>query len=297
MNAFVLRKVLPHHQTRQEIFNFWRYVKILFLFVLFIGVFLTTSDVFEESTSEEPSVEAQIIGDVRRMETEIAHLFGYAKWPLAPTKVVYSTNCKDVDSYEYHGDILLSCDTPRYRQGKLFEKKNIFGEMESFFGYAEYVDTIAHETAHHFAELFIDPNDRQWKECEPSEYFELSEGFATYVEFEILLRRLKHEKDDQLEQYLAAKMTRYAIQLSMLDKKFNRSVISGIVTDMGFSSESKQYIDSQLARFLQGKPHVLKDEDVVADWFLRGLVRVLALKHGFTKDGFQNGTVKKFFCV
>lgn len=290
MNALVLSNGLPRNIRRGI---FWKYVKILFVVVSLFAVYCVT---LEKPITDEPSLEAQVIVDVRRVEADIARLFGYENWSLAPTQIAYNTECKDPDSYESHGTIILSCDTLKYRQGKPFKRKNMFGEMESFSGYAEYQDRIVHETAHHFAELFIDLNDSQLKECEPAEYFELSEGFATYVEFEVLLREAKEKKDYQTERYLAAKMVRFAIQLSVLDKKFDRSFISGVVAAMGFSSESKQYIDSEFVRFLE-KPHALKDEDVISDWYPLGLVRILAIKHQLTKDGLRNGVVKKSFCL
>ncbi len=267
--------------------------KILLFFTL---LFLYSCAVIEKSAANEPSVELQIVADVRRMETEIAHLFGYAKWPFAPTEVKYGANCRVAASYSYGDTIQLSCDTLKYRQGKPFQKKNVFGETETFPGYVEYLDTITHEIAHIFFRSFIDPKDPPWKKCDIDEYYELSEGFATYVAYEILFRESRKTNDPEYERYLAARTARYLIQLNVSDKRLDRSS-SDFPFTKAFSPESKRYIDSALARFSEKKSLVLKDEDAFVDlYYPAGLVRVYALKHIFTKKGFEGGIIKKYFC-
>lgn len=292
MNVFVLREGLPHYRMWQVNFNFGRYVKIVFL----SGLLLAVCGMFKKTIADVPSVDPQITADVRRVETEIAHLFGYAKWPLAPTEVEYNTNCRSAASFHYGGVIRLSCDTPKYRQGKPFLKKNVSGETEVFPGYTEYLDTIAHEIAHNFSRLFIDLKDSYWKECDTDEYFELSEGFATYVAYEILLRESVVKHDPQYERYLAAKTVRYLAQLDVIDKQSARSSLSNFPIASAFSPKSTLYIDSELGDFLAKKILALKDEDSVSDWYPRGLMRVYALRRIFTQDGFEKETIKKYFC-
>lgn len=246
----------------------------------------------EKSMARERVVDSAIIEDVRRMETEVAHLFGYAAWPLAPTKVVYRTDCNSPASYYNNGIIMFSCDIGEYRAGKPFTKKNVLGETETFPRYVDYLDTVAHEVGHSFSQVFINLNDPHWDECEAGEYLELSEGFATYVAYEILLRESKAKNDSQYERYLAARTARYLIQL----RADNHRPSPGFSSAIAFSSASERYIRSSMKRFSNKKILALKNEDSVESMYPRGLMRVYARKHVFTKEGFENGTIKKYFC-
>jgi hypothetical protein len=237
------------------------------VFLFFIFVLVCSCATTKNLSAHELSVDPQITADVRRVEMEIAHLFEYSKWPLAPTKVAYNANCHSPVSFHSGGTIILSCDTPKYREGKPFMKKNVSGKMEKFPGYTDYLDTLVHEVAHNFSVLFIDSRDAHWKECDADEYFELSEGFATYVAYQILLREAKSTGDYQYERYLAARTARYSAQLARLSQKKS-----------------------------QGKSLALKDENSVESWYPRGLARVYALRQIFTKENFKNGTIKKYFC-
>jgi hypothetical protein len=286
MNVFMVSESSPHYGMRQMVFNFWRCIK------LFLIVFL----LFVPGIKSTPSVESQIIADVRRVETEIAHVFGYAKWPFAPTKVEYAANCRGRASFSYGGTIVLSCDTVQHKQGKVFLEKSVSGKTEVFPGYADYLDTVAHEIAHIFSRLFIDLKDPYWKECDTDEYFELSEGFATYAAYEILLRESAAKHDPEYERYLAAKTARYLAQLDVIDQQPTHSSLSNFPIASAFSPESTLHIDSELGNFLAKKILALKDEDSVNDWYPRGLMRVYALRHIFTQDGFEKGTIKKYFC-
>jgi hypothetical protein len=265
--------------------------KKIFCFIFFIFCFSFL--VFEKSFAYGQPAEPAIVDDVRRMETEVARLFGYADWPLAPTKVVYHKNCNSSASYYNNGTIMFSCDIAKYRRGKSSVKENVPGETETFPGYVDYLDTVAHEVGHSFSQVFINLNDRHWDDCDAGEYLELSEGFATYVAYEILLRRSKAENDDRYERYLAARTVRYLTQLRADDHRSS----SGFSSAIAFSSESERYINSSMKRFSNKEIFALKkNEDLVDSVYPRGLVRVYALKHIFTKDGFKNGTIKKYFC-
>lgn len=294
MNVFVISESLPHHGMRQAVFNFWRCVKIVFLSILLFAV----CSMFNEAKSSILSTEQQITADVRRVEMEIAHLFGYTKWPLAPTKIEYATNCRGKASFSCGEAIVLSCDTVKHQQGKSFRKKNLSGGIEVFPGYASYLSDIVHEIAHYFSRMFV---DHLIKSCEQEKYLELSEGFAEYVTYEILLRESAKMNDPEFERYITAKTVRYLAQLDVSDQQPARSSLSDFpVAAAAFSPESKRYIDSRLAHFLaektNGKPLFMKDEDAVNDYYPRGLMRVYALRYIFTKESFENGTIKKYFC-
>lgn len=237
------------------------------VFLFFIFALVCSCAVTKNRPAQELSVDPQITADVRRVETQIAHLFEYAKWPLAPTKIAYNSNCRSAVSFHSGGTIILSCDTPKYREGKPFMKKNVSGEVEIFPGYTDYLDTLVHEVAHNFSVLFVDSRDAYWKECDVDEYFKLSEGFATYVAYKILLQEAKSTGDYQYERYLAARTARYSAQLAHL-------------------SQEKSH-EKSLA---------LKDENSTESWYSLGLVRVYALRQIFTKENFKNGTIKKYFC-
>lgn len=259
-----------------------------FFFLMFF--ILCSCATVEKSMARD--VESGIIEDVRRMEAEVAHLFGYAAWPVAPTKVEYNTDCNSSSSFYNNGVIMFSCDIAAYRAGKPFVKKNALGETETFPGYVDYWDTVAHEVGHSLSRVFLNLNDLHWNECDANEYLELSEGFATYVAYEILLQESKAKNDSRYERYLAARTARYLTQLRAngphSSPRFSRAI--------GFSSEMERYINSSMARFANKQPIVLKDEDSVEIGYPRGLMRVYALKNIFTKKGFESGVIKKHFC-
>jgi hypothetical protein len=216
----------------------------------------------EKSTTHKSSIDSRIVEDVRRMEMSVARLFGYETWSLPPTKVIYNSNCRSQASYYNNGTIIFSCEIPAYREGKLFLKENALGEPETFPGYVEYLDTVAHEVGHSFSRLFFDPKDPHWAECDVEEYEELNEGFATYVAYEILLQETKAKHDYQYERYLAARTARYMIQLRAEGQKIgapgNLSVVKA------FSSKSERYISARMKYFSRGKLF-LKNENLEQD--------------------------------
>ncbi len=266
--------------------------KNFFYFFFFIICFFAAFGMTAHASSVDPS----IIEDVRWMEKKVAGLFGYDAWPLAPTEVVYNTNCRSAVSSHSNGTTMFPCDISKYRERKVFLTKNTLGEMEAFPGYVDYWDNVAHEVGHSFSRLFISLKDRHWAKCDADEYLELTEGFATYVAYEVLLREAKFKNNHEYERYLAVRTAKYLVQFSMENPTKYPSEVRGLFGAIAFSLESKRHIKLHMERFPSRKQVTLKDEDMVDPYYPRGLMRVYALKHIFTKNGFENGTIKEHFC-
>jgi hypothetical protein len=292
----------------------------VFLVAGVLAVSLVSPFFCEYGADDTVIAEKRLLKDIRTKTKEISNITGYPISSLPKISVEYIPK----DALEFKctdGKTILAAatyDNNHISVSRGVYKKGYFGEdagirtfighhFKTFSGRIDYEYTTAHEVGHHFfaAATGWETDTEKWgyPNCgtEYHRYDIISDGFADYAAYELLLKKGKELNDSEYEQYVATSVAYYLMRINQI-KGTNSLGLKDIPVTLPFSEKSIAYIDKMLARFKQERPidpckagngNV---QECYRGQYAEGWLLAYEWKARYPNGAWDDGTIADFIC-